>query len=262
MILRIISDWMFRMWYRYVQYMDKNAEVLFMNYGYNNPNKAFDVDPAYKKNKFSVQLYHLLASDVNIKDKVILEVGSGRGGGLSYIAKNFAPAKALGVDLNKSAADFCNNYYNMKGLSFEHGDAQDLSFLEDHSFDVILNVESSHRYPRIHHFLKEVYRLLRPSGYFLYTDFRPDQKFPELKQQLAESGLVILKEDVITEYVVSALEEDDQRKRLLVKKLAPIGVRPIALNFAATKGTKTYNKFVRNTMGYYHFLLQKPEQQQ
>ncbi len=252
---------MFRMWYWYVQYLDKNAEVLFMNYGYNNPDKALDVDPAYEKNKFNVQLYHLLASDVDIKDKVILEVGSGRGGGLSYIAKNFAPAKALGIDLNKSAADFCNNYYKMKGLSFKQGDAQNLPFLKDNSFDVILNVESSHRYPRIHNFLKEVYRLLRPSGYFLYTDFRPDQKFPELKQQLAASGLVILKEDVITEYVVNALEEDDKRKRMLVKKLAPAGVRQIALNFAATKGTQTYNKFVKNLWGYYHFVLQKPDKQ-
>ena len=35
-----------------------------------------------------------------------MEIGCGRGGGLSYITKNFLPASAIGVDLDKLAVAF------------------------------------------------------------------------------------------------------------------------------------------------------------
>ncbi len=257
-IITPVREWMFRMWYRYVHYLDRNAEILFMNYGYHCPTLRVKLDPEDEPNRFAAQLYHVLASEVNLRDKEILEIGSGRGGGLSYLAKTFSPARALGVDLARAATRFCNKHYRQKGLSFAQGDAQNLSFLPDNSFDAILNVESSHRYPHMHLFLKEVYRLLRPNGFFLYTDFRDDQKFPELKRQLSESGLLTLREDVITPNVVKALEADDARKRRLVRKLAPFGVRHIAMKFAATSGTGTFNKFLNNQFGYYRFVLQKP----
>ena len=152
-----IRDWLFRLWYSYVQYLDKNADVLFMNYGYFNPDDSVKLDPEYDANKFSVQLYHKLIGDIDITNMNILEVGSGRGGGLSYLAKYFSPATALGIDLNKKATNFCNRYYKQKNLSFANGDAQDLSFLDNNSFDVIINVESSHRYPRVHLFFEEVF---------------------------------------------------------------------------------------------------------
>jgi ubiquinone/menaquinone biosynthesis C-methylase UbiE len=255
----VIRYWLFRLWYRIVQYLDKNADVIFMNYGYYNPDDTFKLAPEYKSNRFSAQLYHKLVCDTEIADMNLLEVGSGRGGGLSYLAKYFAPSTALGVDINKQAVNFCNRYYKQKNLSFVCGDAQNLSFLESNSFDIIINVESSHRYPRVSLFFEEVFRLLRPNGYFLFTDFRYKEKLPELKRQLFNSGLIVLKDEVITKYVVHALEADDARKRLLVRKLVPIGIRRIALNFAATIGTKTYNKFASNKFEYYQFILQKPD---
>ena len=144
-----------------------------------------------------------------------------------------------------------------KGLSFAQGDAQKLSFLKDNSFDAILNVESSHRYSNMDIFLNEVHRLLRPGGYFLFTDFRWDWEKPELKQQLADSGLRILKEDMITNHVVDALEADDARKRTLVKKMVPGFVHNAALNFAGTIGSKTFNHFTSRKYDYYHYVMQK-----
>ena len=255
--MAVLRELMFKGWYWYVNNIDKNADVLFMNYGYTHANMPVVLDPADESNRYSAQLYHLLGKATEIKDKDIAEIGCGRGGGLSYIVRTFSPATAVGVDLDKRAASFCNKHYRHKGLFFVQGDAQNLSFLKDNSFDAILNVESSHRYLNMDLFLKEVHRLLRPGGYFLFTDFRWDWEKPELKQQLADSGLTILKEEMITNHVVDALEADDTRKRELVKKLVPGFVRKAALNFAGTVGSKTYHHFTSRKYEYYNYVMQK-----
>jgi len=256
-MMTAFREWMFRSWYWYVNHIDKNAEILFMNFGYSNPDMLINLDPEDESNKYSVQLYHLLGSAIDLKNKDIAEIGCGRGGGLSYIVRTFSPATALGVDLDKHAVKFCIKHFNLKGLSFANGDAQNLSFLKDNSFDAILNLESSHRYIYMDLFLKEVHRLLRPGGYFLYTDFRYDYEMTELKQQLAASGMDILKEVMITDNVVKALEADDLHRRKLVKKLAPGFIHKVALNFAGAKGTETYNQFLTHKYEYYHFVMQK-----
>ena len=59
--------------------------------------------------------------------------------------------------------------------------AQNLPF-QNESFDAVLNVESSHRYPQMEKFLNEVYRVLKPNGYFLFTDFRNNPEIENLKK--------------------------------------------------------------------------------
>lgn len=250
-----LREYMFRAWYWYVNNVDKNADVLFMNYGYTADNLNVTLKPEDENNRYSVQLYHHLAAEVDIENKDILEVGCGRGGGLSYIVKTFNPATAKGMDLDKSAVKFCKKQYQLKGLSFTQGDAQNLPF-EENSRDIILNVESSHRYPEFNLFLDGVKKILRPGGYFLFTDFRFDKDIEKFKKQLKESGLKIIKEEVITKKVVKALELDDQRKRNLVKKLVPGFISKVALNFAGTIGSETYNKFNSGGYTYFSYILQ------
>ena len=246
----------FRIWYWYVNKVDKNAEILFMNYGYHNENQKVTIDGLNERNRYSIQLYHHLASSVEIQNKDIVEIGCGRGGGLSYIAKNFSVASAVGVDLNKQAVAFCNKYHKVNGLSFRHGDAQNLD-LAHNTCDIVLNVESSHRYPNMQAFLQEVHRILRPGGYFLFTDFRYDYEMEEMTEMLETSGLTVMKENLINKEVVAALELDDKRKRELVKKLAPKFLHNIALNFAGTIGSDTYNKIVSNNYVYFSYVLRK-----
>jgi len=246
----------FRIWYWYVNKIDKNAEILFMNYGYHNKNQQITIDEQNEHNRYSIQLYHHLASAVEIKNKDIVEVGCGRGGGLSYIANNFSAASAVGIDLDKLAITFCNRHYKMNGLSFLQGDAQKLG-LENNTCDIVLNVESSHRYPNMRTFLQEVCRILRPGGYFLFTDFRHDYKMEAMKKELELSGLTVMEEKNINQEVIAALELDDMRKRKLIKKLAPKFLHSIALNFAGTIGSETYNKFISNKYIYFSYVLKK-----
>jgi len=227
-----------------------------MNYGYSEKDQKITLEKKDESNRYSIQLYHQLAASTEIENKDIIEIGCGRGGGLSYITKNFHPATATGVDLDKLAISFSNNHYSMEGLSFVHGDAQNLS-LENKSADVLFNVESSHRYPDMNAFLGEVYRILRNDGYFLFTDFRYDYEMEELEKDLASCGMNIISQKIINQEVVAALTQDDERKRKLIKKLAPKFLHKIALNFAGTIGSKTYQQFDSGKYVYFSYVLKK-----
>ena len=155
----------FKFWYWYLSSIDKNAEVIFMNYGYSKDNYKIGLNETDEKNRYSIQLYHLVATSVYIAGENILEVGCGRGGGLSYINRYLSPSLVTGVDLNKKAINFCNKKYSSERIKFLKANAQKLNFQKD-SFDVVINVESSHRYSQIDLFINEVYRVLKPGGFF------------------------------------------------------------------------------------------------
>jgi len=67
----------------------------------------------------------------------------------------------------------------------------------------------------------------------------------------------VLKERFINQEVVAALESDDERRRKLVKKLAPAFLHKTALNFAGTIGSETYNQFVSRKYIYFSYVLKK-----
>ncbi|MDF1561351.1 MAG: methyltransferase domain-containing protein [Bacteroidales bacterium] len=75
-------------------------------------------------------------TDLNHRD--IVEVGSGRGGGLEYIARKFMPATAIGIDIEESIVAFSNKFHQCPNLTFLTGNAQKLP-LKDNSCDVLLN---------------------------------------------------------------------------------------------------------------------------
>jgi ubiquinone/menaquinone biosynthesis C-methylase UbiE len=249
-------DLLFRVWYWYISNIDKNAEVTFMNFGYSSPDQKVDLKPDDESNRYSIQLYHMLVSSIDLQGKSLLEIGCGRGGGLSWVAKHFPLKSILGVDLNERASKFSQKYYKIDGLSFMQGDAQKLNIKND-SFDTVLNVESSHRYPDMKAFLGEVKRILRPGGHFLFTDFRYDYEMEELNKQVEEMGLKLIDKKTITPNVVKALELDDNRRRYLVKKLAPKFLHKIALNFSGAIDSETYKFFASGKYEYFSFVLKK-----
>jgi len=227
-----------------------------MNYGYSSPDLEIDLDDKHRENRYPIQLYHQIAAKVEMRGKDICEVGCGRGGGLAYLMERFNPGSAVGVDLNPVAVKFCNSHYNLPGLSFIRANAENLPF-EDNSMDIIINVESSHRYANMPGFLGEVRRVLRPGGKFLLTDFRHKHRMAHLKESIAESGLAQLIEEFITHKVVRALEDDDRRRRILVKRVMPWFLHKTAYNFAAVRGTPTYNSFVDQRMLYFNYVMEK-----
>ncbi len=253
--------WFFKIWYRLISLLDKNSEVLFMNFGYTDINLNQPDGNKNESNRFSIQLYRQLVESVPIDGKDILEVGCGRGGGLAYLARHFTPTSAVGLDREKSAVRFCRRFHKEPGLTFQDGNAMNLPF-PDQSFDVIINVESSHRYENMKLFLREVHRLLRPNGYLLLTDFRRSFQMPDINKEMETSGLSILRKDDITPNVAKALELDDERRRSLIRRVAPKFLQKLAMEFAGTMDSDVYRNFMSRKWIYFNFILVKQPVQQ
>lgn len=253
---RALRNLFFRIWYWYVSTVDKNAEVIFMNFGYNYRDKKIDMSEKDEPNRYSAQLYHYTASGAEIAGKDVLEVGCGRGGGLSYVNRTFKPKSVTGIDLGKAAIKFNKSYYKEEGGHFEQADAQNLPF-KDESFDVVLNVESSHRYPQMELFVSEVKRVLRPGGHLLFIDFRYDHEIDQMHKHLEESGMEILQEVDVTRNVVEALSLATPSRVKLVENLAPKFLHEIGKNFAAVEGSDSYLHFLTRQYVYKYYVLRK-----
>ncbi|MCP5048825.1 MAG: class I SAM-dependent methyltransferase, partial [bacterium] len=169
---------------------------------------------------------------------------------------SFKPRSYKGVDVNQKAVNFCNRHYTHKALSFTQGDALDLPFQEG-SFDVVINVESSHRYPSSAKFFQEVHRVLKPNGHFLFTDFRDDHLLDSLHSELSGTDMIIKKKEFITQNIVKALELDDERRKMLIKRLSPFIFRGIARDFSGIQGSPIYKWFKSGKCEYLYYVMQK-----
>ena len=246
-----------KVWYEYLSRLDREAQMIFMNYGYDFINhKKIKLNDADEKDRYCIQLYSHVAGAVDLRNLDVLEVGCGRGGGSSYIMRYLGPKSVTGIDFSKKAVEFCKNHYSVKGLSFCYGNAESLPF-EGSKFDAVVNIESSHCYSNMRNFLSEVARVLRPNGFFLFADFRSMADISNLRMHLRNSGLKILKEKKITKNVLKALGSDNKRKSAMINQKVPKMLRKTFLHFAGAKGTALYESFKTGGRGYYSFILQK-----
>jgi SAM-dependent methyltransferase len=186
-----------------------------MNYGYvdDDPAALPQLGSADWPERYPIYLYHRVAARVDLRNRDVLEVGSGRGGGASYVKRYLGARRVLGVDITTSAVAFCRRVHRVEGLEFRQGDAQALP-VPDASFDAVLNVESAHCYPSIDRFFSEVWRMLRPGGHLLYADIHGADGVSELERAIGASGLKQIEHGDISAGVVAALQLDsDRRKR-------------------------------------------------
>jgi ubiquinone/menaquinone biosynthesis C-methylase UbiE len=199
-------------------------KLVFMNWAYEeDPPMDLPLAASDESNRFFIQLYSRTATQVDLTGKRVLEVGCGHGGGASYLVRTLRPTSYTGLDLNPAGIAFCRKRHNLPGLDFVQGNAEDLPFA-DESFDAVLNVESSHLYPRFPRFLAEVARVLRPGGHFLYTDTRQRNRIAEWEGALAAAPMRLISERVIEEEVMRGLEKTRQIVSL-VSHRAPVSLQ-------------------------------------
>jgi ubiquinone/menaquinone biosynthesis C-methylase UbiE len=162
----------------------------------------------------------------------------------------------VGADFSPNAVAFCRRAYPVEGLEFVEGNAEALPFDEE-SFDAVVNVESSHCYGSMAAFLGQVRRVLREGGHFLYADFRDESAVGELKLQLRDSGMALVREADITPNVVRALDLDSERKIARIRALVHGPLVGAFLQFAGTQGSDIYEEFRRRQTVYMSFVLRK-----
>ncbi|MBK8965139.1 MAG: methyltransferase domain-containing protein [Lewinellaceae bacterium] len=236
------------------------SEWQFMNYGYAPmPEEApLELETADELQRYPLQLYHYLASRAAVAGKEVLEVGSGRGGGAHYIAKYLQPNRMVGMDLAKNAVQFARKNFKRANLEYQQGNAEALPF-PDASFDVVINVESSHAYGSVPNFLREVRRVLRPGGIFLITDMRGEPGLQLLNEQLKHSGLKLLEETDITRNVVLAIETEEPVKKERIRRLVPKWLVPAFEEFAGVKNSAIHRDLNSRDLIYYRWKFVKSE---
>ncbi|RFA30310.1 hypothetical protein CAI21_06785 [Alkalilimnicola ehrlichii] len=242
-------------------------EVTFLNYGYIDPSRKDAAAMSKDGDKEALQrgLYDRVLSNISLAGKDVLEVGCGRGGGAAYLASTRQPARIEGVDLSPEQVAFCQGRHRFENLSFGCANAIALPYPSD-SFDVVLNVESSHCYQSVQDFYREAFRVLRSGGYFLYADFNPygSKDIPEnpienLARRLKEEGFSLVEAVDITKGVLAALDVADEEKRHLIERATTLSfMRKNLADFAALRGSTVYDKFLTGESTYFAFVAQKP----
>jgi ubiquinone/menaquinone biosynthesis C-methylase UbiE len=141
------------------------------------------------------------------------------------------PASYIGLDLNSIGIKFCRNRHKLAGLEFTQGNAEDLPFA-DLTFDAVINVESSHLYPRFSRFLAEVERVMRPGGHFLYTDARTSYDIAPWDEELANAPMRMVSERAINAEVMRGMEKNLAGWQQVIDRVAPLFLRGMVRKFA------------------------------
>ncbi len=107
---------------------------------------------------------------VNVKEKQnFLEVGCGNGAVSKYIAKKCL-FNVTGVDVDPEQIQLAQeNIDDIPSIHFLAADATNLPF-PDNDFDIVLSFGVTHHISNWLDALKEIRRVLKPKGYFIYAD--------------------------------------------------------------------------------------------
>ena len=247
-----------QLWYPFLTRRLRAEEVFFLNYAYEEaPPVAIPLAPGDEPNRACIQLYHHVATQMELRGKNVLEASCGHGGGASYLTRTLQPRSYTALDLNPTGIRFCQQRHRAEGLSFVQGDAENLSF-ESNTFDAVINVEASHCYPSLPRFLAEVARVLRPGGQFLYADFRFADGMAEWEKALAAAPLKMLHTRNINAEVLRGMDRNSARSQDLIARHLPKFLHSLGADFAGVKGSRIHKALSTGELSYRSYCFEKP----
>lgn len=165
----------------------------FLNFGYRAlPGEATAGPelPPRLPNRDSAQLLLEVAGDTDLRGTVA-EIGCGRGGNLWLMHRYLGATAVVGVDLTFASVRFARGDARAEHALFLNGDAESIPLATD-SADVVLSLETSCTYPDVERFYREVARILRPGGTFLYADLMPTTVVDAIARVMDELGFTLL----------------------------------------------------------------------
>lgn len=258
--------------YNYIAEM-LNDGYIFMNLGYASLEPSLRETPLRTLSEvdmLSENLYRHVIGDSKLQDKDVLEVGCGRGGGCLFIERNYNPRLITAVDIAYDAIKRSKKAQKKTMIQFQQADAMSLPF-SDNSYDVVINIESSHCYPSRKKFFQESFRVLRPGGFLLYADlvsyFADNVSLKQIKKYLINSGYETIREEDITKNVVRSRDMlsdsglfDTAMEKWLEEdfmKLTPSIIAETKKGYYL-KGTPGYKLLKKGIISYWAWILRKP----
>ncbi|MCT8333359.1 class I SAM-dependent methyltransferase [Leptospira sp. 85282-16] len=111
----------------------------------------------------------------------ILEIGSGLGGSILYWSKYYHPKLLSAINLPGEQSDFAEQLFGSNNIDvkpFIKGSWEVLGSIPDSSYDYVFSLDAAYHFKNLTAFYKESYRVLKPGGRFVFTNFQiADNKF-------------------------------------------------------------------------------------
>ena len=229
-------------------------EFTLLNYGFSSTPENSIIDPD-EPEFYCLRLYEHTVGDTPLADREVLEVSSGRGGGTHFVSRTYRPRRIIGVDLSPENVRLARARAARPGIEFVVGNAERLD-LPDQSFDAVINVEASHLYDDRNRFFAEALRVLRPGGYFCYTDgcWADD----DCTDDLLAAGFDLLDRHEITDNVIRALRRDSARREALFDAMTDRDLREQYKHWGGVVGYRAYTRFEAGQTRYFSHRLQRP----
>jgi O-methyltransferase len=184
------------------------CQYVFMNNGFWDEHQAHADSWLRMEDRpwrYCIGLVRHVLNGIDVTDKRIVDVGCGRGGTCSYLARYYAPRAIWGIDLCKGNIDFCTRVHQDANVRFVQADAEALPF-KSATVDVVVNIESSHGYPNRRSFLESVRRVLKPGGILCWTDALSPSQVSAMAEDVAATGGTVLNAKDITREVMRGME--------------------------------------------------------
>ena len=255
--------------YEIMSWVNQDDDWVTMNYGYallSDDGKLLSdlTEEQDRREVFSIQLYYYTASvlpEVNkMNGKTLVEVGSGRGGGLSFLTRHLQPEKSIGIDFSHNQVEFCQRRHaDQKAIAFHQGNAETIAehpALAPNSVNYLVNVESSHCYGNIENFFNGINTVLKEDGLFLYTDFRAPEEMDKLNELLKEHFTVVNAEN-ISKNVMHALKLDTERRNSVIEEKCPKVFVPLIRKFSGVEGSRVFEELDEEKTVYWAWTLRK-----
>ena len=102
----------------------------------------------------------------NMSYDTLLDVGCGTGYLFELINNN--SSSYYGLDISKKMLEVAKNKNN-PNTEYVYGTAEKLPF-DDNSMNIVTCIQSFHHYPYPEEAIREVYRVLKPGGYYILSD--------------------------------------------------------------------------------------------
>ena len=126
--------------------------------------------------------------------QLILDVATGTGDLAFSAFKRLQPKKIIGLDISKGMLEVGRvkiKRKNLEGsLEFIHGDSENLPF-EDNYFDAVMVSFGVRNFEDLNAGLKEIYRVLKPTGQLLVLEFSKPKKFPVKQSYYLYSNFIL-----------------------------------------------------------------------
>lgn len=236
--------------------------IAFMNQGYASLDPQEPVPelcPEDREFQYHVNLLDQVYRHVDCAGREVLEAGCGRGGGVYYCARYLKAGKVTGVDLSPMNVARARETFPLPNVEFMEANAMDLPF-EAESFDIVVNIESSHLYPDAPRFFRQANNILRPDGFFLFVDLGSVERIKGLPEAFRKAGFGVVMSSDITRNVMESIRRDMDRRAGFLKNVAESESDFRGLcEWARLPGTEGFNRYSRGDDQYWAYVLRKTQ---